>query len=83
MKSHGDFGIAERLRWGFGSAVTGSKFPVTRLLIPKFRLVDSQSHDTIFYHERPAQTLSTADRRARRRSAERHVGSIDYFQHIF
>jgi hypothetical protein len=75
--------LPECLRPGFGSAVTGSKFPTTRLLIPKFRLVDSQSHDTIFRHERPAQTLSTAYRRARRRGAERHAGSIDYLQHIF
>ena len=39
--------LPERLRRGFGSAVTGSKFPTTRLLIPKFRLVDSQSHDLL------------------------------------
>jgi hypothetical protein len=39
--------LPERLRRGFGSAVTGSKFPTTRLLILKFRLVDSQSHDLL------------------------------------
>lgn len=39
--------LPERLRRGFGSAVTGPKFPMTRLLIPKFRLVDSQSHDLL------------------------------------
>ena len=39
--------LPERLRRGFGNAVTGSKFPMTRLWIPKFRLVDSQSHDLL------------------------------------
>ena len=40
--------LPERLQRGFGSAVTGSKFPTTRLLIPKFRLVDSHSTLAIF-----------------------------------